>query len=177
MSSSFWEFGSQVRSSHRRAFPYAPNQNDWLPVRTGYVARRSTATLSESCHLCPRDVARLCGVQFPGIRIVSSIKPSVGISLRPKSKRLVTCSVGLRRLEIDGHFESPTLCRPFSGNSDRKFDQAIGGHFLTIQIKTIGCLFGRATSLGDRRLLCSGNGTRSECGNIRILHSLALCED
>ena len=29
----------------------------------------------------------------------------------------------------------------------------IGGHFRTIQINTIGCLFGRATSLGDRRLL------------------------
>ena len=38
-------------------------------------------------------------------------------------------------------------------NSDRKFTRAIGLHFLTIQITTIGDLFGRATSLGDRRLL------------------------
>ena len=33
------------------------------------------------------------------------------------------------------------------------------------------------TSLGDRRLLFLGNGTKSECGNIWIRHSLALCED
>ena len=48
---------------------------------------------------------------------------------------------------------SPTLCRPVSGDLNRKFDQAIGRHSGTIQINRIGCLFGRAASLGDRRPL------------------------
>ena len=42
-----------------------------------------------------------------------------------------------------------------SVNLHRKFSRAIGGHFLAIRINSIGCPFSRATSLGDRRLLCS----------------------
>ena len=65
-----------------------------MPVRSGCVARRSTATLK----------ARLCVVQFLGIWIVSSAKPLVGILVRSRSIRLATCTVGLRRSEIDGDF-------------------------------------------------------------------------
>ena len=87
--------------------------------------------------------------------------PLVGVSVRSKSIPLVANSVGLRRSEIDGHYSShlcpqrcsPTLCRPVVKNSDRKFGQAIDRHSCTIQINTIGCRFGRATSLGDRRPL------------------------
>ena len=53
----------------------------------------------------PRDVARLCVVQFLGIWIASSIKPQAGILVRSKSIQLEAVSVGLRRSEIDGHFE------------------------------------------------------------------------
>ena len=72
------------------------------------------------------------------------------------------CSVGLRRSEIDGYFERSHLCprdvarlcgNQFIWNSDRKFIQNTGSHSCTIPITAVGCLFSRATSLGDRRLL------------------------
>ena len=89
--------------------------------------------------------------------------------MRSESLRLDACSVGLRRSEIDGYFLSVGLCshlcprdvgailwRLGFENSDRKFGRAIVGRLLTIEITAIGCLFGRATSLGDRRLLLFG---------------------
>ena len=75
------------------------------------------------------------------------------------------CSVGLRRSEIDGYFERSHLCprdvarlcgNQFIWNSDRKFIQNTGSHSCTIPITAVGCLFGRATSLGDRRLRFRG---------------------
>ena len=66
--------------------------------------RRSEIDGHFSCHLCPRDVARLCGIQFLGIRIVSSVIPLSDIFVRSESQRLANLSVGLRRSEIDGHF-------------------------------------------------------------------------
>ena len=87
------------------SLPYDPNQHTWLTFRSGYVARRSTATLKVAISV-PRDVARLCGIQFLRFRIVSSIKPLEGIPVRSKSTHLATLSVGLRRSEIDGHFKS-----------------------------------------------------------------------
>ena len=80
--------------------------------------------------------------------------PLAGTPVRSKSIRLAACSVGLRRSEIDGYFDvARSLWCAVSWNLDRKFDHAIGGHSRTIEINMIGCLSGRATSLGDRRLL------------------------
>ena len=107
----------------------------------------------------PRDVARLCIVQFLEIQIARSIMPVAGSPVRSESIRLVVGSVGLRCSEINGHFSShlcpqrcsPTLCHPVSRNPDRKIEHDSGGQSCTIQINTIGCRFGRAASLGDRR--------------------------
>ena len=85
-----------------------------------------------------------------------------GALFRSESNLFGTCSVGLRRSEIDGYFERSHLCprdvarlcgNQFIWNSDRKFIQNTGSHSCTIPITAVGCLFGRATSLGDRRLL------------------------
>ena len=50
-----------------------------------------------------------------------------------------------------------TLWRLGFENSDRKFGRANVGPLFAIEITAIGCLFGRATSLGDRRLLFVGS--------------------
>ena len=62
------------------------NHSDWVLVRSGYVARRSTATLI-------------------GGQIVSSGGLLDDRCLRSESQRLGACSVGLRRSEIDGYFD------------------------------------------------------------------------
>ena len=74
-------------------------------VASSVGLRRSEIDGYLDIHLCPRDEARLCANQFLIIQIVSSIIPLSGHYLRSESKRLVACSVGLRRSEIDGYFK------------------------------------------------------------------------
>ena len=59
---------------------YDLNQDDWLPVRSGYVSGTETATLG-----------------------VSSVESLARFSLRSESRRLVACSVGLRLWDRDGY--------------------------------------------------------------------------
>ena len=64
-----------------------------------------------------------------------------GALVRLESNSLGACSVGLRRSEIDGYSSGASL------------RGASGEDLVAIGIEFVGCLFGRATSLGDRRLL------------------------
>ena len=63
-------------------------------------------------------------------------------------------------------------------NSDRKFGRANVGRLLTIEITAIGCLFGRATSLGDRRLLFVRSDFVAISGSqVRSCHCWAVIYD
>ena len=75
-----------------------------------------------------------------------------GRYLRLESQRLDAGSVGICS-HLCPQRCSPTLWRLVFENSDRKFGHAIVAPLLTIGITVVGRRFGRATSLGDRRLL------------------------
>ena len=81
-----------------------------------------------------------------------SVGPLGGRFMRLESQRLDAGSVGICS-HLCPQRCSPTLWRLVFENSDRKFGHAIVAPLLTIGITVVGRRFGRATSLGDRRLL------------------------
>ena len=59
----------------------------------------------------------------------------------------------------------------------RKFGRAIGRTLLAIETTAVGCLFGRATSLGDRRPLCRRERRRIRIASHRLAVGMGLSYD